>query len=191
MTIEITEIEQDAFPSYSSISPEYMVKSEFECISGDGGLSGILLRERKLPQPYPKYQDDGGPEEWSRQFDVSIWGIFLASDGDTLAGAAAVATPSNGMFVTARGSDIAVLWDIRVQKAYRRQSVGTQLFCRCVSWARQHGFSILGIETQNVNVPACRFYAKHGCDLAEIRKTGYSGHPKVAHEAMLIWHLKL
>jgi len=95
------------------------------------------------------------------------------------------------MFVAKGSSDIAVLWDIRVQQSHRRHSVGAQLFHRGVSWAKQHGFRTLGIETQNVNVPACRFYAKQGCELAEIRRTGCSGCQEVAHEAMLIWHLKL
>lgn len=172
-------------------SPPLTVEAEFECIPAEGEAGGILLRERKSPKPYPKFQDEEGPEEWSRQFDTSSWGLFLACDGDALAGGAAVATPTDGMFVATGGSDIAVLWDIRVQKAYRRQSVGTHLLHHCVSWARRRGFSILGIETQNVNVPACRFYEKHGCQLVEIKKNGYSGHPEVAHETMLIWHLKL
>ena len=191
MTIDIREIKQDAFPSYSAVSPEYMVESEFECIPADGGLGGILLRERKLSQAYPKYQDDDGPAEWSREFDTNTWGFFLASDGNTPVGAAAVATPSCGMVAAGGRNDIAVLWDIRVHENHRRHSLGTQLFRRGALWARGHGFGVLGIETQNVNVPACRFYARHACELVEIRRTGYSGCRAVAHEAMLIWHLKL
>jgi hypothetical protein len=49
----------------------------------------------------------------------------------------------------------------------------------------------LAIETQNTNLPACRFYSKRGCELAEIRMSAYRDCPEVAEEAMLIWHLPL
>ena len=47
------------------------------------------------------------------------------------------------------------------------------------------------IKTQNVNVPACRLYAKAGCELSEVRRFGYENCPEVAREAMLIWRLRL
>jgi hypothetical protein len=47
------------------------------------------------------------------------------------------------------------------------------------------------IETQNVNVAACRFYASMGCELGAINRYGYAGVPAVAHEAMLLWYYKL
>jgi hypothetical protein len=30
-----------------------------------------------------------------------------------------------------------------------------------------------------------------GCELGVIHRHGYAGHPKVAHEAMLLWYLDL
>ena len=47
------------------------------------------------------------------------------------------------------------------------------------------------IETQNINVNACRFYAKQGCKLGGINRYGYGDHPQVKHEVMLIWYLDL
>ena len=47
------------------------------------------------------------------------------------------------------------------------------------------------VETQNVNVPACRFYQRMGCRLDEIRRFGYAGVPAVAEEVMLNWYLDL
>ena len=40
---------------------------------------------------------------------------------------------------------------------------------------------------QNVNVAACRFYAKH-CILGGVERYGYAACPEVAHEAMLLWY---
>jgi streptothricin acetyltransferase len=47
------------------------------------------------------------------------------------------------------------------------------------------------IETQNVNVPACRFYQRMGAYLGEIHRHGYAAIPAVAHEVMLNWYLDL
>jgi GNAT superfamily N-acetyltransferase len=90
-----------------------------------------------------------------------------------------------------RRQDLAVLWDIRIQPAARRQGVGKQLFFAAAEWAQGRGCQQMKIETQNVNVPACRFYASLGCELGAIHRYAYAGHPRVGHEAMLLWYLDL
>jgi hypothetical protein len=65
------------------------------------------------------------------------------------------------------------------------------LFWQAASWAKAHGYGQLGLETQNVNVEACRFYARQGCQLGAIHRFGYAGCEDVAHEAMLLWYLEL
>ena len=57
--------------------------------------------------------------------------------------------------------------------------------------SRKQGCKQLKIETQNTNVPACRFYASCGCRLGAIDRYGYAHDPRVAHEAMLLWYLDL
>jgi ribosomal protein S18 acetylase RimI-like enzyme len=51
-------------------------------------------------------------------------------------------------------------------------------------------------ETQNTNVPACRFYRGQGFHLGAIHRYGYvgapsEGDPSVAAETMLLWYLDL
>jgi ribosomal protein S18 acetylase RimI-like enzyme len=116
----------------------------------------------------------------------------LASDGQRPVGGAAVVVdaPFFPMDHFQR-PDLAVLWDIRVHPDYRRQGIAAQLFSSAVAWAQAKGCGQLGLETQNVNVPACRFYASQGCQLAAIHRYGYAGCPGVAHEALLLWYLDL
>ena len=45
------------------------------------------------------------------------------------------------------------------------------------------------IDTQNDNVPACKFYAKQEARLGEINKYAYYGED--TDEVMLIWYLDL
>jgi len=65
------------------------------------------------------------------------------------------------------------------------------LFRYATKWSRTHGCTQMKIETQNVNVPACRFYQRMGASLGEIHRHGYAAVPAVAHEVMLNWYLDL
>jgi GNAT superfamily N-acetyltransferase len=84
--------------------------------------------------------------------------------------------------------DLAVLWDIRVAPEARGQGVGAALFGAAAAWAAARGCRQLKVETQNVNVPACRFYASQGCVLAAIHRFAYPGLP---HEVQLLWYRDL
>jgi GNAT superfamily N-acetyltransferase len=82
-------------------------------------------------------------------------------------------------------ADLAVLWDIRVAPAARRHGVGTALFEAAQIWALDNGCRQLKIETQNINVAACRFYARQGCVLRAARHGVY---PECPDEIQLLWY---
>jgi GNAT superfamily N-acetyltransferase len=141
-------------------------------------------------EPYTKnYDRDETPMDWPKRFDVTNWGFFLARAGERIAGAAAVAFDTTGVFMLEARRDLAVLWDIRVRPEFR--GAGILLFRHAAEWSRQRGCKQMKVETQNVNVPACRFYRRMGCELGEIRRFGYAAVPQVAHEVMLNWYLDL
>ncbi len=195
MPLVIEEIGPESYPLYDAIPIAYTVESVLRVDVLDGGLGGFRLVEEKLPAPYVKDYDRQGedrPSAWAKEFDLSRWGVLLARDGGQPIGGAAVAL-SAGVYPLDRfqRQDLAVLWDIRVAPEVRRQGVGKALFRRAASWAKERGYGQLGIETQNVNVAACRFYARQGCQLGAIHRLGYAGVAEVAHEAMLLWYLEL
>ena len=72
--------------------------------------------------------------------------------------------------------------------AERGRVAGRALFEAATRGARQRGCRLLLIETQNVNVPACRFYAAQGCTLGAIDRFAYADLPD---ETQLIWTLPL
>ena len=194
MAVEIHDIGVDLLRRYAEIPIAFEVKSVLRADPIDGGLGGIELHEEKAVPPYMKDYDayeDGGPESWPNRFDVRNWGFFLARDGGRPVGGAAVAfdTPDVNMLRGRR--DLAVLWDIRVHPDVRGRGIGTGLFRHAADWSRKRKCRQLKVETQNVNLPACRFYAGQGCRLGEIDRYAYVGHPEVGHEVMLIWYLDL
>ena len=159
----------------------------------DRGLGGIVLTERPLAVPYTKSYDDVAgerPTRWWRRFDLANWALFAARTAGerALVGGAVVAFDTPGVQMLEGRRDLAVLWDIRVAPAHRGRGVGRALFRAAESWASARGCRRLKIETQNVNVAACRFYAAQGCELGAIDRFAY---PALPDEAQLLWYKEL
>lgn len=190
--IAILEGGPELLGRYARISCAFQVSSIYRPAAIDGGLGGIALREEPVT-PYVKDYDAQGddPAGWPDRFDLRAWGVFLACAGDGCVGGAAVAIDPPGATGLAGRPDLAVLWDIRVQPGFRGAGIGTALFDRAVAWSRSRACRRLKIETQNVNVAACRFYAARGCRLSAIDFDFYAGVPAVAHEVMLVWYVDL
>ena len=47
------------------------------------------------------------------------------------------------------------------------------------------------IESQNINVAACRFYRKQGAVISKIDTNAYASEPGLENEVQLIWTLEL
>jgi GNAT superfamily N-acetyltransferase len=191
MSVQIREIRPDQLVDYASVPIQVNVTSILQPDLIEDGLGGILLREVQVDSPYIKDYDSYGelPTDWPGRFDVSNWGFFLAlADGQPV-GAAAVAFSTKLVFMLEDRSDLSVLWDLRVKPEAR--GTGIPLFRHAAEWSRLRGCRQMKIETQNVNLPACRFYQRMGARLGEIRRFGYAAVPAVAHEIMLCWYLDL
>jgi ribosomal protein S18 acetylase RimI-like enzyme len=179
--------------NYTRVPIAFEVKTILQVYPVNGGMGGIELIETPV-EPYIKDYDayeDGPPTEWHRQFDMTNWGVLLAWQSEQPIAGAAIAWDTPGINMLAGRDDLAVLWDIRVHPGWRRQGYGELLFDLAAQWARQRGCTEMKIETQNVNVPACHFYAHQGCLLGNIDRYGYQNVPAVSHETMLIWYYSL
>jgi GNAT superfamily N-acetyltransferase len=104
------------------------------------------------------------------------------------AGGAVVARDTPGVDMLESRRDLAVLWDLRVAHGMRRCGIGTALFRATERWARAQGCRELKIETQNVNVPACRFYARQGCVLSAAQPFAYA---QLRDEVRFLWRKEL
>lgn len=176
---------------HSRIPIAFVVDRIFDVEDVEGGVRGLTLSERELATPYEKDYDaiEGeGPTRWAHRFDLSNWGLLgVHADGQRVGGAV-VAFNTPGVHMLEERSDIAVLWDLRVVPKWRRQGAGAKLFGATESWARGRGCSWLKVETQNVNVAACRFYSRQGCVLGAINRFAYRNFPE---EVQLLWYKNL
>lgn len=183
--IEVEEQGLSVMPQYATIPIAFEVASVLDIEQERNGQ--LALKERHLDQPYIKNYDtiDGeGPCHWPRHFDISNWGVFTAHLDDQQVGGAVVAFKTPELMILDQRDDIAVLWDIGVSPEARGQGVGSELFRAAEGWAKGHGCRYLKVETQNINVAACRFYAAQGCELTAANRHAY---PELPDEIQLLW----
>ena len=172
MNFEIEEKPISQLSDYGEIPIRFEVRSVFEVI-GDIPASAVLV-EKNIQNPWIKDYDaikGEGPTRWPKRWDVSNWGLLVAHVEDYLVAGCVLAYNTNG-----------------VHPDYRGSCVGHRLFESAVQWARNRKCSELNIETQNINVPACRFYEQHGCRICRIDRFAYKEYPD---EIQLIWSLEL
>ncbi|HEV2863373.1 MAG TPA: GNAT family N-acetyltransferase [Pyrinomonadaceae bacterium] len=189
--MEIVEEPIAVAPELARIPISFEVESVFDVTALGGGLGGLILSERRLDTPYVKDYDTAEgehPSLWAGRFDVSNWGFVGAHSNGARVGGAVVAFNTQGVSMLEGRRDLAVLWDIRVSPEARGQGVGFALFRAAGTWAAARGCRQLKIETQNINVPACRFYARQDCVLGAINRFAYREFPD---EVQLLWYKSL
>jgi ribosomal protein S18 acetylase RimI-like enzyme len=168
------------------------VSSYFRIEKLNRGLGGLQLVETPV-EPYIKdfcTGDDESVTRWER-FELSNWAFFMAFDKERPVGAATVASRDKKVNMLSGRDDLAVLWDIRVDDAYKHQGIGQALFDMAVKWSREQGLVQMKIECQNNNVPAVSFYHKQGAELASIDEYASYNEPEYRHETQFIWMLDL
>jgi ribosomal protein S18 acetylase RimI-like enzyme len=177
-----------ALREYAGIPIAFQVRSVLDV---DRGADGFTLTERLLAPTIVKNYDivpGEGPDSWESSFDLDRWGFMVARAGDEAVGAAAMVYDTPGLALLEGRRDLAAIWDIRVAPAWRRRGVGTDLFAATERWARARDCTALKVETQNINVAACRFYEKLGCELRAANRDAY---PRLKSEVQLLWYKEL
>jgi streptothricin acetyltransferase len=83
----------------------------------------------------------------------------------------------------------AYIEDVVVAAAFRRQGVGRALIERAYAWARSRGLPGAMLETQDINVAACRLYESCGMKLGGFDACLYRGLDPQTDEIALYWYL--
>ena len=188
MSVDIREEPLATLAEHGRISIAFEVDRVLECVPREAGLGGLLLTERRLATPYVKdYDVDAGegPVRWSARFDLTNWGLLVARRDGVRVGGAVLAFDTPGVCTLDDRRDLAALWDLRVAPDERGRGVGHALFAAAEAWAAARGCRQLKVETQNVNVRACRFYMRQGCVLGAIHRHAYATLPD---EVQLLWY---
>ena len=191
MTLTIVEEPPTQLVEYAQVPMGFTVAERFDdqalmALRDDAAVQGVAVSP-----PYWKDYDaylDGHPSEWPRQFDLSRWTILAAYDRTRRVGGAVVIVDDPQIDLLRDCPACALLWDVRVAPDARRQGVGSALLEAAEQRARERGARSLRVETQDVNVPACRFYHAHGFRLERTTPRAYAELP---NEVQLLWRKAL
>jgi GNAT superfamily N-acetyltransferase len=152
-------------------------------------LRGGDVRARPVGQPWVKdYAVDHPPTGWLERFETAQWRLLADEEEDRWLGAAVLIQGDPAIDLLEGRADRALLWDLRVAPEHRRAGVGRRLWGAAERWARHAGASELVVETQDINVPACRFYRRQGCDVLRVDPNAYPEHPG---EVQVLWRRRL
>jgi len=191
MRFEISEAPIAEVSTLAVVPISFRVERVYDVGPPHGCSGTFVLSERAVQAPYLKDYDSlpgESPINWARQLDLSNWGFIRAQCGARLVGGAVIAFKTNGITMLEGRDDLAVVWDIRVSPEVRGQGIGTALFQASEAWAGAKGCRELKVETQNINVPACKFYQRQGCALRQVNRHAYRNLPG---EIQLLWYKEL
>lgn len=187
MHVTVREEGLSCFPAYGAIPVTFRVDRKVRIVRDEAGSVRLHVHNEPLASPFIKDYDviaGNAPSEWGDRFNLAACGILAARIDDTLVGGAIVAPPALGLVPHPPSGDLATLWDLRVHPATRRAGVGSALFAAALRWATGAGHGGLCVETQDINVAACRFYERQGCVLVSVDPKAY---PDLPEEVQLIW----
>ena len=190
MSLQFISEPPSCLPEYARVPIAFEVTERLEPVAP--GRVGWSWRTRPVAQPYVKdYDAHPGqhPRDWTRRGDLGdLWFAAALLHGRRVGGAAVVMNAATTMGDIVRQADVALLWDLRVAPDCRRRGVGRALLAFAESHARANGRRGMAVETQDINVPACRFYASADYTLTHVNPRAY---PNLPDEAQLIWQKDL
>jgi ribosomal protein S18 acetylase RimI-like enzyme len=175
----------EALAHYAAVPISFFGHSRFQVIQNGDKWN---LSEETVPEFFKDYDTLERPIDWFTRFDMSKWIIFSAFQNDVRIGSLIVAFNTPGVYMLEGRTDLALLWDIRIATEFRNRGIGSLLFEKAVMWSMERGCTELKVETQDINVAACRFYAKMGFQLRTIRHNQYPGLPD---EIQFLWYREL
>lgn len=106
--------------------------------------------------------------------------VYLAYAGNT---------PAGQIILRRNWNKYAYIEDIRVGSRFRRTGIGTRLMEAASNWAKIGHMPGIMLETQDINVPACRFYENCGFKLGGVDVYLYKGVTPVIDEIALYWYI--
>ena len=191
MEVQIEEESLSRLSEYAKIPIVFIANSRVNLDRLTRSPQDFSLDTVPLASPFEKDYDaypHNRPTDWPERFEMSDWGCFAAVLDGQRVGGSVIARNSPELALLEGRADLALLWDIRVAPRFRGVGIGTRLLEASERWASSNRCVALVVETQDFNVAACRFYARHGYRLKRIARNAY---PELPDETQLIWEREL
>jgi len=178
----------ESLAAYASVSIafETTMRVDTSAVATSGDIRTSTL-PTKLDKDYDAYPGSH-PLDWPTRFNVGRWTFLAAYRAGVRVGGAVVIADDSQIELLEHRSDLALLWDLRVAPEVRGRGVGSALICVAQEWAWSNACSEIRVETQDINVAACRAYARHGFRVHAVNPNAY---PDLPNEVQLLWSARL
>jgi streptothricin acetyltransferase len=174
----IRALDEQAIADAYGFDGSFLVESELALFAEDG----VVRYEVVSVRPYRKCYGPHAGDDPSAHLKAPDKAVFLAYLDGSVAGRVIVSEGWNGY---------AWIDDIAVDVRRRRAGVGRALMDRAVAWAVERSLPGIRLETQDNNVPACKFYESYGFHLGGFDRDLYRGLDEETKEIALFWYLPL
>jgi GNAT superfamily N-acetyltransferase len=187
--MDLTIIEENPIrlAEYARVPIGFSVAEAFDEDAIATLLRGQPAVSTPVATPYWKNYDEHSnnhPTDWAKSFDLACWTIFAAYRRNQRVGGAIVIYGDPQMELLRDCRECGLIWDIRVQPEMRGEGIGTALLHAVENSALDKGARAFRVETQQINVPACRFYERNGFRLERATPGAYRDLPP---EIQLLW----
>ncbi len=183
--IEIRPLKELPVASLEEIGGGYISEGRYTVQKTESHAHTVITLDlTPFATPYVKRWEHSDEDEQRRYNEYLTQGYSLgAYDGDQLIGFA--------LTEACQWNRTLWIWEFHVAASHRRQGIGRRLMDTLAENARQAGFRILGLETQNTNLPAITFYRSLGFELDGIDLSFYTNTDMTDGEVALFMKRKL
>lgn len=174
MQLEIKKAEQDTLIFVDSFDRSFVVHSRLVLGAHDGKISYEIVPIPNFIKTYPRDEID-----YTTFLDRRDKVIYLAYRE---------ARPIGQIVILESWNHYGYIQNLIVDTPFRRSGVGRALLEKAMEWGKQNRLPGLMLETQDINVAACRLYERMGFQLGGFDAFLYKPFLLNPEETALYWY---
>jgi ribosomal protein S18 acetylase RimI-like enzyme len=175
MKITLREIDKDNLHDANKCDATITVNSKLVLRAENGGIRYSVLSV----EPYQKRY----------VFEEKDYTGYISNPDKTVYFAYADGQLAGQIGVVKHWNAFAWIDDFAVDVRFRRRGIGRAMMQQAANWAKDRRLPGVMLETQDVNVTACRFYENFGFELRGFDTYLYKNFPESRNEIALYWYL--
>lgn len=175
MNITLREIDNDNLQDANQCNSAFTVDSKLVLHAEDDVIHYSVVDV----EPYQK----------SYVFEKKDYRSYISNPDKVIYFAYVEGTLAGQIDISKHWNAYAWIDDFAVDAQFRRRGIGRAMMQKVVDWAKAKHLPGIMLETQDVNVPACRFYENFGFRLYGFDTYLYKGLNPNTDEIALYWYL--
>lgn len=175
MNIALREIDKDNLQDANKCDSAFTVDSKLVLHAENGVIRYSIVGE----EPYQK----------SYVFQKKNYRSYISNPDKIIYFAYADGQLAGQIDINKHWNGYAWIDDFAVDTRFRRRGIGRAMMRKAVNWAKAKYLPGIMLESQNNNVPACRFYENFGFKLRGFDTNLYKGLIPNTDEIALYWYL--